>query len=384
MTVERRLPDGAPNPKEPNSQQIYMTSAGSKTSFAYSKLLDIFEEAIIYSDTAFVFGCDYRVPLSEGLISAAFINGLRISPSYNEQTFAREFLSLWSSANDESWFNFDRLTRYRRIKNPEKHAREQDNYQFYIMSVDIGRIHDQTVVCIFRVNVKDSICYATLVNIFVLGRTPETKATSTQVIEIKKLIRDFKPREVVMDTNGIGVSFGDEMTKVHYDELGQLLPAYGFFNDANYKATQPKDAICILYSLKASSNLKSQIHGNVYARVNSGKVRLLIDEKEAKSALLATAVGQKMSIEERIKRLMPHELTTRLLEEMANLRLKMTSTQDIVLEQINSHFPDDKYMAFAYGLWRIKELEEENFKKMRKRVSTGPRKLIFYTSGGQG
>lgn len=54
-------------------------------------------------------------------------------------------------------------------------------------------------------------------------------------------------------------------------------------------------------------------------------------------------------------------MTTKLFEEMANLRLKRTGAGlDIVLEQINSRFPKDKYSAFAYGLWRIKEIEEES------------------------
>jgi len=38
-----------------------------------------------------------------------------------------------------------------------------------------------------------------------------------------------------------------------------------------------------------------------------------------------------MSTEERIKRIMPHELTTKLFEEMSNLRLRKTGL-DIVLE----------------------------------------------------
>ena len=53
-----------------------------------------------------------------------------------------------------------------------------------------------------------------------------------------------------------------------------------------------------------------------------GRVRFLIKEQEAKSALLATKIGQKMSSLQRIERLMPHELTTRLFEEMANLRVR--------------------------------------------------------------
>ena len=96
---------------------------------------------------------------------------------------------------------------------------------------------------------------------------------------------------------------------------------------------------------------------------------------------MATKVGQKMKVEDRARRLLPHELTTRLLDECANLRLKDTGNNlDVILEQINTRFGKDKFSSFEYGLWRIKELEEEYLKsKARKK---GPRKLTFYTPGG--
>ena len=136
----------------------------------------------------------------------------------------------------------------------------------------------------------------------------------------------------------------------------------------------------ILYSLKANGPLNSKIHGNAYSRINSGMVRFLISEQDARAALLSTKIGQKMSTEDRIKRLMPHELTTKLFEEMSNLRLKKNGL-DIVLEQINPRFPKDKYSAFAYGLWRIKELEEENYKRVTRRGNGKSRQLIFFTGG---
>ena len=383
MNVSRRLPDNTVNPKEPNQQTICMTSAGVKTSFAYEKLIDMFENAIIDPNNSFVFGCDYRVPAMHGLLDKTYINKLKMSPSYNEESFAREYMSIWSGSSDESWFNYDKLMKYRKIKNPETHAIDRHNpNEFYLLSVDVGRISDQTVVCVFRINIIKDKYYATLVNLFVLGRTPETKMFSVQATDLKKIIRDFNPTEVVIDTNGLGVGLADEMIKTHYDELGNILPAYGFFNDDVYKKIQPKEAVCILYSLKANGPLNSKIHGNAYSRISSGSVRFLIKEQEAKSALLSTKVGQKMNTEQRVKRLMPHEMTTKLFEEMANLRLKRTgASMDIVLEQINSRFPKDKYSAFAYGLWRIKEIEEEHYKKKRRKSSLGNRKLVFFSGG---
>ena len=385
MNVSRRLPDDTVNENEPNQQRIFMTSAGVKTSFAYDLLIDTFEDAIIHPNSSFVFGCDYRVPVMHGLLDRTYVNKLKTSPSYSEESFAREYMSIWSGSSEESWFNFDKLQKYRKIKNPENHAkyRESENL-FYLISVDVGRINDQTVACIFRVNIDNTgKHWATLVNIKVLARSAETKTFTQQAIDIKRLINDFNPREVVIDTNGLGVGLADEMIKPQYDEMGNYYPPYAFTNDENYYAIQPKDAQKLLFGIKANGPLNSKIHGNAYARISSGMVRFLIKEQEAKNALMSTQIGQKMSVYKRVERLLPHETTTKLFEEMANLRLKRTgNSTDIVLEQINPRYPKDKYSSFAYGLWRIKEYEEEYTKKRRRRFggnSQSTRKLTFFT-----
>ena len=380
MNVSRRMANGLVNPYEKiNTQVIYATSAGTKASFAYEALIDTFEKAIIDPKTSFCIGLDYRIPAQHGLIDPTYVRNLKLSPAYNETTFAAEYLGQWLGGSDESWFNFEKLTKYRKIKNPEWNQKfKEDKNVFYLISVDVGRLHDQTVACIWRVNIRDNKYYSTLVNLFVLGRQIETKTFTQQAIDLKKLIGIYAPREVVIDCNGLGVGLADEMIRTQLDEEGQEVPAYGFFNNDDYKKIQPKDAAQILYSLKANGPLNSKIHGNAYSRINSGMVRFLISEQDARTALLATKVGQKMKTEERIKRLLPHELTTKLFEEMSNLRLRKSGL-DIVLEQINARFPKDKYSAFAYGLWRIKELEEENYKKFTRRGTGKTRQLIFFT-----
>lgn len=384
LNVSRRLPDNSVNEKEPNQQRIFMTSAGIKTSFAYDLLLDDFEDSIIHPDSTFVFGCDYRVPVLHGLLDRTYINKLKTSPSFSEESFAREYASLWSGSSEDAWFNFDKLQRYRKIKNPETRAKGRASQsQFYLLSVDVGRLNDQTVCCVFRVNVNgEGQYFATLVNLYVLGRQAETKTFYRQAIDLKRIINKFNPREVVIDTNGLGIGFGDEMIREQVDELGNIYPPLGFKNDEDFQKVQPKDALCILYGLKANGPLNSKIHGNAYTRLNGGLVRFLIKEQEAKNALLSTKVGQKMTTEKRIKRLMPHEMTTKLFEEMANLRLRKTGvSMDIVLEQINPRYPKDKYSAFAYGLWRIKEIEEEANKTKRRRSMLSGRQLVFCTGG---
>lgn len=384
LNVSRRLPDNTVNEKEPNQQRIFMTSAGVKTSFAYDLLIDDFIDSIIHPKSTFVFGCDYRVPVIHGLLDKTYINKLKTSSSFKEESFAREYASLWSGSSEEAWFNFDKLAKYRKIKNPETSAKLRANSnQFYLLSVDVGRLNDQTVCCVFRVNVSgEGKYFATLVNLYVLGRQAETKTFNRQVIELKRIIKKFNPLEVVIDTNGLGIGFADEMIREQVDEFGNIYEPLGFKNDDDFLKIQPKDAMCILYGIKANGPLNSKIHGNAYTRINGGLVRFLIKEQEAKNALLSTKVGQKMTVKQRVQRLMPHEMTTKLFEEMANLRLRRTGVSlDIVLEQINPRYPKDKYSAFAYGLWRIKELEEEQNKRRRRRGMLDKRQLVFCTGG---
>ena len=146
LNVSRREPDGTVNPREPNRQVICMTSAGSKATFAYDKLKDFFENSIMNPQDSFVFGCDYRIPVMHGLLDRLYINNLKMSPSYSEQSFASEYMSIWGGGSSESWFNFDKLSKYRTIKNPEKRAINRHNpNEFYLLSTDVG---EKTPRCI--------------------------------------------------------------------------------------------------------------------------------------------------------------------------------------------------------------------------------------------
>lgn len=206
MNVSRRMENGLVNPYEAfNTQVIYATSAGMKSSFAYEALLNTFEQAIIDPKHSFAIGLDYRVPAMHGLIDEKYVRNLKMSPSYNEQTFASEYMGTWLGGSEESWFNFEKLSKYRKIKNPEWKQKFRDSASvFYLISVDVGRLSDQTVACIWRVNIKDNKYFSTLVNLFVLGRQAETKTFTQQALDLKKLIYQYNPREVVIDCNGLG------------------------------------------------------------------------------------------------------------------------------------------------------------------------------------
>ena len=160
------------------------------------------------------------------------------------------------------------------------------------------------------------------------------------------------------------------------DQLGDdgvLYPALGCINDDDYKKySGPK----VIYVLKANSTENSQIHSNFYTQIANGSVRFLISEQEAKTKLLGTKIGQKMKPAERLVRLAPHIETTKLFDEICNLRIKNTGNNTVV-EQISSKINKDRFSAAEYALWRIKIDEDEYFRKRRYKAKSLKNFMLF-------
>lgn len=204
--IRRTLGAGILNPYEIHQTQAYTSSASSKSSYNYEKVLDLLMKMIINPNSAYVFGLDYRVPVIEGIYPASFVRDARSDSTMNEQLFAREYLSIFTAESDESWFNFNKINKHRKIINAEWKAqkRSKDEKFFYLISIDIGRLNDNTVVTVFKVHPRsDGRYHSSVVNIYVLGRTKQTKHFDRQVIDMKKIIYAFDPKEVIIDTNGL-------------------------------------------------------------------------------------------------------------------------------------------------------------------------------------
>lgn len=378
MNVNRRNKAGIINPNEPHQFQFYMTSAGTKNTFAYQKLIEVMENEIITPKSAFVWGCDYRVPMFHNLLDKNYLKEIKLSTTYKDESFAREYLGRWTGGGKDAWFDYDKMEKYRSIINPEKTRKVGDRDDiFYLISVDVGRLNCQTVACVFKCFKRQTEFVSNLVNIYVFGKTEEEKPFPIQALEIKRLIYKYEPLEVVIDANGLGIGLLEFMVMDTYDnQNGETYPPYCTSNLDSHSTKLYPNATPLIFGLKSNAALQSKIDSNCYSRVFSGKVRFLVKEQDIKSRLLGTKVGQKMKPEERAARILPHELTTRLHEEMSNLRLKSTGTE-IKLEQINTHMLKDKFSSFEYGLWRIKELEEEYYQKVRRAISRN-RTLVFF------
>ena len=92
-------------------------------------------------------------PLCMGYLIKKYIQELKMSSTYKDESFAREYMAQWTGGSDDSFFNYDRLVKHRILVNPER-TQNLGAYKddFYLLSVDVGRLSCQTVVSVFKVH----------------------------------------------------------------------------------------------------------------------------------------------------------------------------------------------------------------------------------------
>ena len=369
MNISRRTASGAWNPYEKHQPQTWISSASQKSDYNYQKMIDMLERSILDPDNIYVEGCDYHVPVACGLMPQDFINDVKNDSTFNEIAFAQEYLSVFTGGAANSWLPTSKLTRLRKIVNPHFKNRSQSPKDFYVISVDVARSGEaRSIACVWQVlpQPHPKKWIKKLVNMY--NFKGDERHFQDQANALKKLIAAFDPKEVIIDGTGLGRGLLDFMVIETFDEkTGQYLPAYGSFNDDELKKVQPLECPKIINVLIANASLNSEIFSITYSEIVSGHVRLLIEENEAKSRLMATKTGQKMTLDKRVAKLMPYEMTTRLIDEIGNLRLKTSiSSKNIAVERINKDIQKDRFSAMCYGLYTIHLMEEQAMKKNKR------------------
>ena len=371
MNVSRNDMDGTKHDEEPlNKSQVWITTAGYKNTFSYTKLIQYLIWMITDPEKAQVMGGTWRIPVLVGLQDKNFISDIRKDETYDEASFEREYESMWTGTVEGSFFNGDHFDRGRILLKPEYEytaGRGHENSRnYYVLGVDVGRIKCDSVVCVFKVRpLEVGAPVISLVNIYVLN----DENLLDQAIVLKRLYYKYHALKIVIDGNGLGHGLIDAMVKPSLDpETGEEYPDFGIENDKDneYKKFQTKNTeFDAIYNMKANPAINTACHSNVVTQMSSGKIKFLIDERSAKLKLLGTRVGKEMTPEQRKIYLRPYQLTSILKDEMLNLR-EETQGLNIVLKQANKQIPKDKFSSFEYGLWYIKENEGKKKKKKFK------------------
>ena len=381
--VDRLLPDGTRHPEELiNKSQVYITTAGWKNSFAFDKLIELLIQSILEPEQAMIMGGTYETPVIEGLLNEDFVDQLKMSGTFNEESFDREYRSIWSGDAENAFFSAEKFDKYRVLNVPEYEPTGRSaKGAFYVLGVDVGRLGCTTEVSVFKVTPQPKgAATKSLVNLY----TFDAEDFEAQAIHLKNLYYKYKARILSIDANGLGVGLIDFMTKAQVDpDTGDILPPFGVAGGTSedvketYKKIKGENIESdAMFLIKANAPINTEMYSYAQTQMASGKIQFLIDEATAKTKLMSTKKGQNMSPEQRNDELRPFVLTTALKAQLLNL-VESNDGVNIILKQDSRGIPKDKFSAFIYGLYWIKK-EEERLRKRKNKGSLAD--LMLFTS----
>lgn len=361
MNVDRRTVAGLLNPTEPHAAQTMITTAGYKGTYAHDRTLECLVDMALEPDKAFCFGGDYRIPVMHGLLSVDKVKDKLQASSYKLESFLREYMSVWTGGSEDSYYSYTQISKCRNLVRPE-FKRQEGFTGFYVCAVDVARFEgDQTVAMIFKVFTEGERYKIHLVNIKILNGTH----FRDQAAMIKQFDLQYDFKAIVLDINGNGAGLADYL--IDEQELnGIYYEPYGFLNKNKYSTTEKRNCVRKLFGIEANRGLNSEIYTNAHIILSLKRVSLLLNERQARRYFSKYKTWNKMSPVKQANKLIPYAQTTKLQDQLANLKANLDTNSTIVLQRINSHTRKDLVSAFVYGLYYINLIEEEDKKKRNR------------------
>ena len=135
--------------KVANHVEYKGTTAGWKNSFAYNRVIELLVQSIVDPNEAMIIGGTYETPVAEGLLSEDFVDQLKLQGTYNEESFDREYRSIWSGSVQDAFYSAEKFDKHRVLNQPEyEYSGRSSKNAFYVIGVDVGRIG---LICIAQV-----------------------------------------------------------------------------------------------------------------------------------------------------------------------------------------------------------------------------------------
>lgn len=355
MNVDRRTMSGLINPTEPHAAQTMVTTAGYRGTYAHDRTLETLVDMAIEPGKAFCFGGDFRIPVMHGLLSADKVKEKLKNSSYKLESFLREYMSVWSGGSEDSYYSYELVSQCRKLVRPEFKPEVNFKDGFYVMAVDVARFEgDQTAALIFKVYTTGERYKIHLVNIKLMNSTH----FKNQAIYIKQKDNLFNFKAIVIDINGNGAGLADYLID-EQNENGEYYQPYGFLNKNKYSNTEKRFSVKKLYGIEANRQFNSECFTNAHLILSLKRVSLLINERQARRYFGKYKSWNKLNPVKQANKLIPYAQTTKLQDQLSNLKANLDNNSSIVLTMIKKSTRKDLVSAFIYGLYYINEVEEK-------------------------
>lgn len=340
---------GISNPCELNQQIHFFTTAGFKGSDEYQRLISMVDE-MENLNGKIVLGSSWRLPCwyGRGSTKSQILNKKK---NMSIVAFAQNYEQEWVGASDGALVNINNLLSCRSlVGNPTKMINEDDEYY---MAVDVARSqksnNNQSSVVIGRVVRSSDLSKIINIEIVNIINIPNILNFNAQAIKVKRIQKLYNAKAVVVDGNGLGAGFVDELLKETIDkDTGESLGCWDTINDNNEPEipNSPK----IVYNLKAQT-CQNEIVTNFIDYVDSKKLRLLEQKFENEFN-----DSEWDNFDAEIK---PYIETDAFIEEAANLKMGHLSNGGITIEQAVKKINKDRCSAMMYMLWYVEKFAKD-------------------------
>lgn len=337
------------DPEEMNFQIHFFTTSGYRGSDEFARSVRMVNGMRNLTGDI-VLGSSWRLPCYYGRGSSK-TQILKKKRNSNPIFFAQNYEQKWVGCADNALVDVNKLMATRTLEEPILEAqRETDEY--YI-GVDVARSENTNnnqsaivVIKALRSPANKRICELQVVN--VLGVTNKMNFKN-QACMIKKLKNQYRAKMVIVDGNGLGSGLVDQLLLDSYDPItGEYLGCFDTINTDN-KPENPNAEKC-LFDMKAQG-YQTKVVSYFINAVDSGMLKMLIRKQE-----------QDFTDKEREFfdiNVLPFVNTELLFMEIANLKLKVMSGNNLTVEKVVKKIDKDKFSALSYCIFYILEFTNQ-------------------------
>lgn len=330
----------------------------------------------------FVAVLPWQLSVFHKLLSRKRVEQQRTEEDFDQMSWDMEYEALFVGENENAYYKLDDIQKCRTLPKPfypptdrefveNKGSRKKltnmpkQAGEIRIVSMDIALMGSSK-------SVKNDTTAFTLMRLLPQGaefrrdvvylESMAGQHAELQAIRLKQLFYDFEADFVGMDTNGNGIAIYDSCTKILYDkDRDEEYPAWTVINDeAMDERKIDPNAIPIIYSIKGNAELNHKVASGLRIAFEKRKIRLLINDIEAKEDLIERKGYMKKTTEEQVYMLRPFMQTTALTNELVNLVYEVRNGY-IKIKEVGTT-TKDRYSSIGYGNYVATLLENDILK----------------------
>ena len=365
---------------------MYLSSAYFKTHWSYQKCIDTFKAMMNPSRHQFVCGFPYQLSLQEGLLKRSDVEDEMSETNFSEIKFNMEMSAEFYGAAEGAFFDLDSIYKNRRIKYPmypqsvaaklgsysEIRIKPKQHGEVRILSADIAVMsskkhnNDATAVYINQMLPTKSGRYCSN---YIYTDSWEGMMTQDQALIIRKWFDEFDCDYIVLDANGVGSGIYDLLIRDIVDpETGEIYPALGCCNNSDMADRCMPGAPKVIWAIKASAQFNSDCAYLLREGFRSGRIRMLMNEYDAKPCLESIPKYTSLSPAEQMVFQMPYIHTSLAVDELVNLQHEDSGGKIRITEKAGRR--KDRYSSLSYNNYVALQIENKITKRKSLDVSS--------------